>query len=114
VSQGAERAPIEVKEAGGLAYREVVPAQGGDADPVLLVHGFPQSSYMWRHLMPELATAGRTDDYVPVANAHRFGEVIPGAKVVVLEDVGHFVWEDEPERCAREVVSFLERSGAGD
>jgi pimeloyl-ACP methyl ester carboxylesterase len=27
----------------------------------------------------------------------------------VVEDAGHFVFEDDPERCAREVVAFLER-----
>jgi haloalkane dehalogenase len=282
VTEGGETASIEIKEAGGLAYREAIPDSPSDADPVLLVHGFPQSSYMWRHLMPALAAAGRRaiapdlmgygdsppdppatwqrhiaaleqftkaldlerlvlvnhdwggmislrwvfdhdvelsglvvsntgffpdgawegvgialrtegqgealmnslsregfaamlgemssgfderaineyskhlsseegrsgvlelyrsgdfpelepyqdrlarlpvptlvvwgerDDYAPVANAHRFGDVIPGAKVVVIEDAGHFVWEDDPERCAREVVSFLEQVGTDD
>lgn len=27
---------------------------------------------------------------------------------MILEDAGHFVWDDDPERCAKEVVSFLE------
>ena len=37
-----------------LAYREY-----GDGERVvLLVHGYPESSYMWRGLMPELAAAG--------------------------------------------------------
>lgn len=41
--------------AGGLAYR-----QAGDtnARPVLLVHGYPESSYMWRHALDALAQAG--------------------------------------------------------
>ena len=29
-----------------------------DGEPVLLLHGFPQSSYEWRHLLPALARAG--------------------------------------------------------
>jgi haloacetate dehalogenase len=33
----------------GLAY-----ATGGEGDPVVLLHGYPQSSLMWRHLVPEL------------------------------------------------------------
>src|SRR3954451_14583171 len=38
----------------GLAYREE-----GDGDRVvLLVHGYPESSYMWRHAMPAIADAG--------------------------------------------------------
>ena len=28
---------------------------GGKGDPVLLLHGFPQSWYEWRHIMPALA-----------------------------------------------------------
>jgi haloalkane dehalogenase len=44
-----------VRHAGGLAYREAGPPDGPVA---LLVHGYPESSYMWRHLMPGLADAG--------------------------------------------------------
>ncbi len=38
-----------------LAHREAGPADGPVA---LLVHGFPQSSYMWEGVMPALAAAG--------------------------------------------------------
>jgi haloalkane dehalogenase len=42
-------------EAAGMAYREA----GDPAAPaVLLVHGYPESSYMWRHAMEALAVAG--------------------------------------------------------
>jgi haloalkane dehalogenase len=41
--------------AGGLAYRESGPSEGPIA---LLLHGYPESSYMWRDLMPALADAG--------------------------------------------------------
>jgi haloalkane dehalogenase len=266
---------VELKRAAGLAYREVLPDGPEDAAPVLLVHGFPQSSYMWRHLMPALAASGRravapdligygdtppdrpatwerhvealdrfrsalglerivvvnhdwgglismrwvlersvplaglvmsntgffpdgewygmgaamrtegqgealvdsisreglaamlgqigtgfddravdeywkglatedgrrgvlelyrsgdfeklepyegmlgeltipilvlwgeNDEYAPLTNAHRFDREIPDAKLVVVEGAGHFVWEDDPERCEREVVGFL-------
>jgi haloalkane dehalogenase len=41
--------------AGGLAYRE----SGPRGDPVaLLVHGYPESSYMWRDVLPALEAAG--------------------------------------------------------
>jgi haloalkane dehalogenase len=49
----------EVKQGGGLSYREASPERQSEADPVLLLHGFPESSYMWRHLLPALADAGR-------------------------------------------------------
>jgi len=38
-----------------LAFREAGPADGPVA---LLVHGFPQSSYLWRDTLPVLAAAG--------------------------------------------------------
>jgi pimeloyl-ACP methyl ester carboxylesterase len=45
----------EVKRQDGIAYREAGPSEG---PPVLLVHGYPESSYMWRDLIPPLANAG--------------------------------------------------------
>lgn len=50
----------ELKNAAGLAYREAQPDQASDHLPVLCLHGWPQSSYMWRHLLPGLAAAGHT------------------------------------------------------
>jgi haloalkane dehalogenase len=42
-------------QAGGMSYREA----GDPSDPVvLLVHGYPESSYMWRDAMAALAGAG--------------------------------------------------------
>src|SRR4051812_39296404 len=38
----------------GLAYRE----EGSGDRVALLVHGYPESSYMWRHAMPAIADAG--------------------------------------------------------
>jgi len=39
-------------EAGGLRQHAVI---GGDGPPLLLVHGWPETWYAWRLLMPELA-----------------------------------------------------------
>jgi pimeloyl-ACP methyl ester carboxylesterase len=39
-------------ETGGLRHHAVV---GGDGPPLLLVHGWPESWYAWRFLMPALA-----------------------------------------------------------
>jgi haloalkane dehalogenase len=44
-----------MSNAAGLAYREAGPA---GAPPVLLLHGYPESSYMWRGLLPAVADAG--------------------------------------------------------
>jgi haloalkane dehalogenase len=50
---------LTLKSAGGIAYREATAPQTSDGVPVLCLHGWPQSSYMWRHLLPTLASAGR-------------------------------------------------------
>ena len=44
-----------MRRTGPLAYREEGPA---DAPVALLLHGYPESSYMWRSLMPALAERG--------------------------------------------------------
>ena len=42
--------------AGGLAYRE---AGSREDPPALLLHGYPETSYMWNELLPAVAGAGR-------------------------------------------------------
>ncbi len=45
----------ELPRAAGLAYRDA----GSSSDRVaLFVHGYPESSYMWRHALPAVAAAG--------------------------------------------------------
>jgi haloalkane dehalogenase len=44
-----------IARAGGLAYRQ---AGEQTAPAVLLVHGYPESSYMWHRALPALADAG--------------------------------------------------------
>ena len=50
--------------------------------------------------VPTLLLWGEDDQFAPLAGAHRFEREIPGSELVVLEGAGHFVWEDEPERCS--------------
>jgi haloalkane dehalogenase len=58
--------------------------------------------------VPTLLLWGADDEFAPIAGARRFEREIPGARLVAIEGAGHFVFDQEPERCAREVVSFLE------
>jgi len=60
--------------------------------------------------VPTLILWGRQDEYLPLDYASRFARQIPGSKLVLLEDVRHFLYEDEPERCAAEVLGFLEEA----
>src|SRR3954464_5020655 len=59
--------------------------------------------------VPALVLWGETDAYVPVAAAGRFAAELDDAEVVVLEGVGHFLYDDAPSRTGAAVIGFLER-----
>jgi haloalkane dehalogenase len=61
--------------------------------------------------VPTLILWGEADPFAPIAGAHRFRKEIPGSQLAVVKGAGHFVYADEPERCAREIVDFLGRVG---
>jgi haloalkane dehalogenase len=61
--------------------------------------------------VPTLILWGEDDQFAPVAGAYRFRKEIPQAELVIVEGARHFVYEDEPERCAREVLGFLSENG---
>ena len=59
--------------------------------------------------VPALILWGANDPTVPVAAARRFEQEIRETEVIILEEASHFLYDDEPERCAREVAAFLSR-----
>lgn len=93
-----------MNRAGGLAYREAGPSDG---PPVVLLHGYPESSFMWRHaltalgehgwraLAPDLAGYGDSEPDPPgtwerhIAELDRFAsELELGQVVLVTHDWG--------------------------
>lgn len=50
---------VELERGSGLLYREASPDGAESGPPVVLVHGFPESSRMWAGLMEAIAGAGR-------------------------------------------------------
>jgi haloalkane dehalogenase len=58
--------------------------------------------------VPTLILWGESDQFAPIGGARRFEREIPDSRLVVLEGAGHFVYEDEPERCASELLAFLD------
>lgn len=110
-----------------LRYREAVP-DPETADPVLLLHGFPESSRMWsgliealaaegrRAIAPDLYCLGESDDPGPATferNLEAFGamhaELGLGRVALVVHDWGGFVglaWACEhPELVSALVIS---------
>jgi pimeloyl-ACP methyl ester carboxylesterase len=59
--------------------------------------------------LPALVVWGADDRFASPKMARRFHEEIAGSELVVLDDAGHFVWEDAPEETSRALVDFLER-----
>ena len=59
--------------------------------------------------VPTLLLWGEDDPFAPLAAARRFEREIPGSELVAVEGAGHFVYTEQPERCAREIVAFLGR-----
>ena len=59
--------------------------------------------------VPVLVIWGKQDPYVSVEMAERQREVFADAKIVILEESGHWPFADDPEGVAAEAVPFLER-----
>ena len=50
---------------------------------------------------------GKADRLISIRNLERWKQIFPNAKVVALEDVGHFVADEAPEVIVDEFDSFL-------
>ena len=121
-------ASIELRRSGPLAYREAVPDGAESGPPVVLVHGFPESSLMWEPLMAALAERGRrsvapdlyclgaSEDPGPATferNLDAFTELVDelglGRCALVVHDWGGFIglaWaSSHPESVAALVIS---------
>jgi haloalkane dehalogenase len=61
--------------------------------------------------VPVLLVWGERDEFAPLAGAHRFQRELPDTELVVVEGAGHFVWDEQPERCAAALRAFLQRLG---
>jgi haloalkane dehalogenase len=59
--------------------------------------------------VPALVLWSEHDPFAPVGGAHRFMRELADARLVIVGDVGHFLFEEAPERCADEIVSYLGR-----
>ncbi len=57
--------------------------------------------------VPTLLLFGSEDPFAPVASAHRLAREIPHARLEILDGVGHFMFDEVPDRAAAIVVDFL-------
>ena len=61
--------------------------------------------------VPVLLIWGANDEFAPIAGAHRFERELPSTELVAIDGAGHFVWDEQPERCAAALTDFLGRLG---
>jgi pimeloyl-ACP methyl ester carboxylesterase len=60
--------------------------------------------------MPTLVVWGTRDSVLPVKHARAAREIIPGARVEVFPQAGHFPHRDEPEAFAEVLCRFVEQT----
>jgi epoxide hydrolase 4 len=74
--------------------------EAGDGPPVVLLHGFPEFWYSWRHQLPALAAAG-------------FRAVAPDLRGYNDSDKPPGVERYRPELLVQDVVGLIENLGSG-
>jgi pimeloyl-ACP methyl ester carboxylesterase len=90
-----------------LYYRET-----GQGRPLVVLHGGPDFDHSY--LLPELArlhvptlVLHADSDFIPPEIADHIARAIPGARLVVLRNCGHFSYLECPDEFARAVTEFL-------
>jgi pimeloyl-ACP methyl ester carboxylesterase len=69
-------------------------------------------SYLARGL-PTLVIWGARDPIIPVRHAHVAHAALPGSRLEIFPDAGHFPHHDDPERFAALVAEFMAVPAAG-
>jgi pimeloyl-ACP methyl ester carboxylesterase len=64
-------------------------------------------------LMPALIVWGERDRIIPVAHAHEAHAAMPGSRLVIFEESGHFLHTEEPARFVETLVEFVDTTAPG-
>lgn len=62
--------------------------------------------------MPVQIAWGRQDSWIPLQRGEELQALIPGAELQVIDDAGHLVIEEQPERLLAAIRPFLARHAA--
>lgn len=84
-------------------YRQIAQADQAYTDEI--EHRYPEID------MPVLVVWGSEDTWIPVARAHRLGELIPGAQLRLVEGAGHLIQLDQPAALAATLARWLSAEG---
>ena len=73
----------------------------------------PIERFLPRIAVPTVVLWGDRDPFFPFAAGERTAAAIPGAELVRLDGVGHFIPDEAPEATARAVGRLVARRSAG-
>ena len=65
------------------------------------------SKRLYRLNAPTLLVWGREDKLIPLVYGERFAQLIPKARLAVIDGAGHMVPYEQPEKTANEIERFL-------
>ncbi|MEM6347450.1 MAG: alpha/beta hydrolase [Bacteroidota bacterium] len=57
---------------------------------------------------PTMIIWGEQDNWLPISNAYHFLNVLPQAKLIIYEDLGHIPMEEAPIETAQDVKEFMQ------
>jgi len=81
----------------------------GEGQPVVLLHGFPDSGRLWRHQVPALAGAG-FQVVVPDLRGYGSAENVAGPwRYERLDGPGHWMQLEAPDQVNALLLDFLPR-----
>jgi pimeloyl-ACP methyl ester carboxylesterase len=65
------------------------------------------SKRLYRLTVPTLVVWGREDRLMPPVYADRWSELLPDARLTLIDEAGHMTPYEQPEAVSRAIVSFL-------
>jgi len=92
-------APWLGEEGQAAFYRQIAEADQAYTDEIEPM--YPQLD------VPVLVVWGRDDAWIPVDRAHRLAQLIPGARLQVIEHAGHLIQLDQPAALAATLTRWL-------
>ena len=76
-----------------------------------LLRGFDVLDQVGAIACPTLVCAGELDPVLPPDAARELADAIPGARLEVVADAGHFPWKDVPDRYWPLLLDFVGKAG---
>lgn len=69
--------------------------------------------FLYKINMPVLILWGKHDPYIRMSYGYRLSEDIKNSTIEIIEDAGHFLPEDQPEKAAASILKFLKSLESG-